>query len=160
MKSSSTPPMGVNTTDVVAMNTKFLLAVSVISSSLLLIKQRRKIVASSPRTSLVLLPNGLEGRAVRLRDRNKLTVLNWIPGAEYREQVGKGGKVSNQRIMLPINGGKAVRAAYFDDFIVKTEKGFIVVKFDKTEQELFFVDTNATAVATKRAFKRWVSSLG
>lgn len=117
-------------------------------------------MTSSPKTHKVLLPNGFEGRAVRLTPRNNLTVLNWIPGAEARIQVSKGGQETNQRIMIPINGSKIIRAAYYDDWIVKTKKGFAVVKFDKTEREIFIVDKDASEADTKRAFNRWVKSLG
>jgi hypothetical protein len=151
--------MGVNTTDVDAMNRKLLLPVIVISATLLIMKQRRKIMATTPKTFKVLLKDGSEGRAVRLTARNNLTILNWIPGAEHRESVSKTGQSSNQRIMLPVNGSKAIRAAYYDDWIVKTGKGFQVVKFDKTEQTLFFIDADASEAATKRAFTRWVKEL-
>ena len=117
-------------------------------------------MATSPRTEKVFLANGSEGRAVRFHARNNITVLNWVPNAEYREQVSKAGQTSNQRIMLSVNGSKVVRAAYYEDYIVKTEKGFAVVKFDKSDKELFFVDKDASAVSTKRAFNRWVKSLG
>lgn len=117
-------------------------------------------MATLPRTFKVLLPNGLKGRAVRLTSRNNLTVLNWIPGAVYREHVSKDGQSTSQRIMLPVNGTKVIRAAYYGDFIVKTEKGFSVVKFDKIETELFAIDPDATEDVVLREFNRWVKSLG
>lgn len=114
---------------------------------------------TSPRTFKVFLKDGTEGRAVRLTARNDLTVLNWIPEAELRKQVSKIGQITNQRLMLNINGTKKIRAAYYDDWIVKTKKGFQVVKFDKSEESLFFVNSDESEVWVKRNFHRWLKSL-
>lgn len=111
-----------------------------------------------PKAHNVLLADGTEGRAVKFSARNNLTVLNWVPGAEYREQVSKKGQISNQRLMVPLNGSKRIKAAYFDDWIVKTEHGFFVVKFDKVEDILFFPD-GFEERKVKRAYNAWKKSL-
>lgn len=116
-------------------------------------------MAVSPKTHKVLLKDGTEVRAVKLSARNHLTCLNWIPGAEFRSQVSKGGQESNQRLMIPINGSKVVRAVYFDDWIVKTDKGFYVVKFDKVEESIFFINSYPDVKDGQKHFKRWVKDL-
>lgn len=116
-------------------------------------------MATTPKTFKVLLKDGTSGRAVRLTARNNRTVLDWIPGAEHRETVSKKGQSSNHRIMLPVNNTKVIRAAYYDDWIVKTDKGFQVVKFDKTGETLFFVDKDVSESATKRAFGAWIKDV-
>lgn len=117
-------------------------------------------MASSPKTHKVLLKDGTEGRAVRLSARNDRTVLNWVPGAVLRKTISKAGQESNQRLMLNVRGTKTVRAAYYDDWVVKTSKGFQVVKFDKSEESLFFVDSDSwpSEQAKDTAFILWTRS--
>lgn len=114
---------------------------------------------ASPKTHKVILPNGTEARAVKLTARNNLTVLNWIPGAEYRERVSAKGQTSEQRIMAPIGGTKKVKAAYYDDWIVKVDGVFLVVKFDKVEETLFFPNSFEER-KVKRAFNAWKKEFG
>jgi len=154
--------MGANTTDVVVMDSykKGMLLYLVVGVSIAHLRKQRKKIMASPKTHKVLLPDGTEARAVRLRAGNHLSVLNWIPDAEFRERVAaKTGQTSEQRLMVPIDGTKRVKAAYYDDWIVKVGKTFRVVKFNESEREIFFINSFEDAAQGERAFNKWAKEI-
>jgi hypothetical protein len=165
MVKSSTPHMGAHDTDVIVnVNVRFIFTSAVIASSLLLLHRKKKLIMVSPKTHKVILPDGREARAVKLRYTNVDTVLSWIPGSEFRERVGLNGVSTQHRIMVPVLNKQGIptsrfKAAYYDDWVVKVDGTFFIVKFDKVDESLFFPNAFEEN-KVKRAHTAWKKEFG
>lgn len=80
-------------------------------------------MATSLKTVKVTLKDGIEGRAVKVTPRNYLAVMFWS-GAEDASNVEK----KSYKLRVPLNGSKMIRIAVPGDQVVKTSKGFQVIK--------------------------------
>lgn len=75
---------------------------------------------ASPKTTAVVFKNGTVGRGVKLSEKNKASVKEWL---------GKSYEISiNGKMRIFNNGSRAIRIAKVGDTIVKTVAGFTVIK--------------------------------
>jgi hypothetical protein len=124
--------MGANIMDVGVMSERIFsnrnsyLLVLIIASSLILLNKRKSQVAI--KTTPVMLKDGTAGRAVKLSDKNRFNVIDWL-GISYKDTDDMKGKLRFYQ-----DGGKQIRIAYSGDTIVKTDKGFTVVPLAQFER--------------------------
>lgn len=81
----------------------------------------------SPKTREIVFLDGSIGRGANLTIKNYGAMLRWT-GGEAIFEMDKDGNYINHKIKLYHNGTKLRRVAIPGDLIIKTYKGFTVVK--------------------------------